>query len=90
MKFKLEEAETLYNNRVAQTGKGVKMTKVKLGSLLYPTAKQPNTHLFHLMKKDVTSVKVEQLQLICKALKVDPNFLFGYPSMYDTENEKLK
>jgi len=63
-----------------------------LGMLLLPDSSYHSvTVTMNRLKMGVSkSIKFDHVELICKTLGIDPNFLFGYESKFDREFKKLQ
>lgn len=64
----------------------------RLGMLLVKNGSDTNKGMIGnaIARGKYKSIKIEYIERICQILKVDANFLFGFPSVYDKEYEKLK
>jgi hypothetical protein len=98
MVFRLAEALEIANERIKRKREAKKMTpeqmplitKMSLGHRLYPNAKNPSVNMSVLLGGPIQRIGLEQVQIICKVLMVDPNFLFGFPSKNDTEWNRIR
>lgn len=101
MKLRIEDAIYLHNrlksikedtpirssNREINPGF---MSKGNLAGLIWPHTSKVNQHAYMTdLVNGTKNAKAEWVLIIGLACGVDPNFLFGLPSRYDIEFEKL-
>ena len=98
MKLRINEAIELHNYRKERANIKAKQPTHKnklngglLGRMLFP--KQQETTMYvsmnNLRNGKTKGVKLEQIDVICKACGVDPNFILGWPSKHDKEFNQI-
>jgi DNA-binding Xre family transcriptional regulator len=98
MKIELKKCIDLYNARIKIENKESvnddnieSMNFQQLGKKLNKTAQYGSIAVtMHLLKTGQTkTIKLRWIDPICQILGVDPNFMFGYPSVHDEEYRVL-
>ena len=98
MKLRIDDAITLRNFKTVLKNQkeGRELHKGKLngsllGRMLYPNQTDGTMRISmdRLRNGKAKSVRFDQVETICKACGVDPNFLLGWPSKHDKEFNQI-
>jgi len=98
MKIELQKAIDLYSARTQERNKQLgralhynAMNAQRIGMLLYPNSayESISVSMSRLSTGKVKKISIDWIALFTKELGVDANFIFGQPSNFDGEYQRL-
>lgn len=66
------------------SNEGIK-NKLYVSRRMWPDSANPEINMNRLCNGKATSVSSDKLRKLCRELGVDPNFIYGFPSVHDED-----
>lgn len=87
----IDKSIALYKAREEKPKRKSMLNRQRLGILLYPYSKEETVRVSmgDMCNGRMKKFRMEWISIIIEKLGVDSNFLFGYPSVFDEEYERL-